>query len=136
MFNLQFILGHLGGDPEMRFTPQGTPITTFSVAANHCFNKSDGQKTRETEWFTVQTWSKLAEVCKQWLAKGALVLVLGRTKTQVWTGDDGQKHTKKIVVADRVIFVDLKNDEAEQTDLGAAEPVEVDAALVEENIPY
>jgi single-stranded DNA-binding protein len=66
-----------------------------------------------------------------YLTKGALVLVLGRTKTQVWTGDDGQKHTKKIVVADRVIFVDLKNGEAEQTDLAEPQP-----DMVESEIPF
>jgi single-strand DNA-binding protein len=132
MFNLQIVLGHLGGDPEMRYTPQGTAVTTFSVAANHSFNKSDGQKTKETEWFNVQAWNKLAEVCSEWLKKGSLVLVLGRTKTQAWNGEDGQKRSRKVVVADRVVFVDLKNGTAEQSDLGA----EVEAVPVEDSIPF
>lgn len=136
MFNMQIILGHLGGDPEMRYTPQGTPITTFSMAANHSFNKSDGQKVKETEWFSIQIWGKLAEVCKQWLGKGALVLVLGRTKTQSWTSEDGQKRSRKVIVADRVVFVDLKNGDFDQTDLGDAQPVEVEAVSLEENMPY
>ena len=118
MFNLQIILGHLGSDPEMRYTPQGMPVTSISVASNFSYSRTDGQKVKETEWFTIQAWNKLAEVCNEWLKKGALVLVLGRTKTQNWTGEDGQKHSKKVVVADKLVFVDLKNG-AEQTDLGA-----------------
>jgi single-strand DNA-binding protein len=136
MLNIQFILGHLGGDPEMRYTPQGTPVTTLSVASNYAYTKSDGQKVKETEWFSVQTWSKLAEVSNQYLKKGSLVFVIGRTKTQNWTGEDGQKHNKKIVVADKVVFVDTKNDAAEQTDLGAPAGPSSEPAAPGEDIPF
>ena len=116
MFNMQIILGHLGQEPEMRYTPAGHPVTTFPVASNFSYTK-DNQKVKETEWFTVQTWNTLAEICNQWLKKGSLVLIVGRTKTNAWNGDDGQKHTAKIVVADRVVFVDLKNGDAVQQEL-------------------
>lgn len=136
MFNQQIVLGRLGSEPEMRYTPQGTPVTTVSVAANYSFTKADGQKSKETEWFNVQAWGKLAEVCNQWLKKGSLVLVLGRTRTQTWTGEEGQKHSRRLLVADRVIFVDLKNGAAEQTDLGAAANEAGEPARDEPGIPF
>jgi single-strand DNA-binding protein len=124
MFNLQIILGNLGCEPEMRYTPQGKAVTTFSVASHFCFTRADGQAVKETEWFNVQTWSKQAEICHQYLKKGSTVLVLGRTKTESWTGEDQQKRSRKIVVADRVVFVNTRNGQAEQTDLSAAAPGE------------
>jgi len=136
MLNIQFVLGHLGSDPEMRYTPQGKPVTTFSVAANYSYTKPDGQKTKETEWFNIQAWNKLAETCNQWLKKGALVFVFGRTKTQNWTGEDGQKHSRKVVIADRVVFVDLKNGTAEQSNLGEANGATGDIAGDESDIPF
>ena len=136
MFNLQIVLGHLGNDPNMRYTPQGTPVTTLSMASNYSFTKSDGQKVKETEWFSVQVWDKTALVCNQWLKKGSLVLVLGRTKTQRWNGEDGQKHCRKVVVADKVVFVDLKNGVAEQTDLGATTGASGEPGQDESNIPF
>jgi single-strand DNA-binding protein len=136
MLNMQLILGRLGGDPEMRYTPQGTAVTTFSVAANHAYTKADGQKVKETEWFSVQTWTKLAEVCNQYLKKGSLVFVIGRTKTQNWNDEQGQKRTKKIVVADKVVFVDTRTEAAEQTDLGAAAGPSSEPAAPEEDIPF
>jgi len=136
MLNMQIILGHLGGDPEMRYTPSGAPVTTFSVASNYSYSKADGQKIKETEWFSVQSWNKLAEVCAKWLKKGALVVVIGRTKTQTWNGEDGQKHSRKIVVAERVIFVDLKDGVAEQSDLGGAGAVEGTPSSDEGDIPF
>jgi single-strand DNA-binding protein len=120
MFNFQIVLGHLGRDPEMKYTPQGTPITTFSVAANYSYAKPGGERVKDTEWFDVQAWKK-----------GSLVLITGRTKTNKWTGEDGQNHTRKVLVADRVVFVDLKNGVAEQAEMAEPQP-----AMADSEIPF
>jgi single-strand DNA-binding protein len=104
--NRIIIIGNLGGEPEMRFTPNGKPVTSFSVATNRKYTTSDGERKEETEWFTVVTWSKLAEQCNQYLSKGKLVYVEGRLRTHSWEGQDGQKRSRNEIVADRVSFLD------------------------------
>lgn len=68
--NKVMIIGHLGRDPEMRYTPSGRPVTTFTVATSRTWNTTDGERHTETEWFNVVTWGNLAEICKQYLTKG------------------------------------------------------------------
>ena len=101
------IIGNLGQEPEMRFTPSGSPVTTFSVACNREYTQ-DGEKKQEKEWFNVVTWNKQAESCNQYLSKGALVYVEGRLHTRSWDGQDGQKHYRTEVIASQVIFLDKK----------------------------
>ena len=73
--NKVMIIGHLGRDPEMRYTPSGRPVTTFSVATSRSWNTADGERRSETEWFNVVAWGSLAEICKQYLTKGQQVYV-------------------------------------------------------------
>ena len=72
------IIGHLGRDPEMRYTPSGRPVTTFTVAVSRTWNTGDGERHSETEWFNVVAWGNLAEICKQYLTKGQQVYIEGR----------------------------------------------------------
>ena len=104
--NKVMIIGNVGGDPEMRFTPGGHPVTSFGVAANWMYTTQDGERKQETEWFNVVTWNRLAEQCNQFLNKGRLVYVEGRLRTHSWEGQDGQKHYRTEVVANRVTFLD------------------------------
>ncbi|MBI2851882.1 MAG: single-stranded DNA-binding protein [Chloroflexi bacterium] len=104
--NKIIIIGNLGGEPEMRFTPNGRAVTSFSVATNWRYTTADGDRREETEWFTVVTWGKLAEQCNQFLNKGRLVYVEGRLRTHSWEGQDGQKHSRNEIVANRVSFLD------------------------------
>ena len=104
--NKVMLIGNVGKDPEMRFTPNGIPVTSFSVATNRVFNTPEGEKKQETDWFSVVTWSKLAELCNQYLTKGKLVYVEGRLQTRTWDGTDGQKHSRTEVIANQVIFLD------------------------------
>jgi single-strand DNA-binding protein len=92
--NKVMIIGRLGRDPEMRYTPSGRPVTTFSVATSRNWNTSDGEKRTETEWFNVVAWSSLAEICNQYLVKGlhrraTTIPQLGRRKwkTPFFCGD-------------------------------------------------
>jgi single-strand DNA-binding protein len=102
------VIGNVGNEPEMRFTPNGKPVTSFSVATNWVFTSPEGERRQETEWFNIVAWNRLAEQCNQFLAKGKLVYVEGRIHTRNWEGQDGQSHSRMEVIANRVIFLDRK----------------------------
>jgi len=104
--NKVMIIGNLGSEPEMRFTPGGKPVTSFSVATNRVYTTPEGERREETEWFTVVAWSKLAEQCNQFLTKGRLVYAEGRLRTHTWESQDGQKHYRTEIIANRVTFLD------------------------------
>jgi single-strand DNA-binding protein len=106
--NKVIIIGNVGNEPEMRFTPNGKPVTSFSVATNWIYTTPEGERRQETEWFNIVAWNRLAEQCNQFLAKGKLVYTEGRIHTRNWEGQDGQAHSKMEVVANRVIFLDRK----------------------------
>lgn len=107
--NKIIVIGNLGREPEMRFTPNGRPVTSFSLATNWSYTTAEGERREETEWFTVVAWGKLAEQCNQFLAKGRLVYVEGRLRTHTWDGQDGQKHSRNEIVASTVRFLDRQS---------------------------
>ena len=100
------IIGNLGSEPEMRYTPSGRPVTSFRVATNWRYTTSEGERREETDWFTVVSWGKLAEQCNQYLTKGRLVYIEGRLRMPTWEGQDGQTRARNEIVADRVKFLD------------------------------
>jgi single-strand DNA-binding protein len=104
--NKVMIIGNVGVDPEMRFTPNGNPVTSFRVATNRVYTTPNGERKQETEWFTVVAWNRLAENCNQFLTKGQRVYAEGRLHTRTWEGQDGQKHSRTEVIASRVLFLD------------------------------
>ena len=110
--NKAMIIGHLGRDPEMRYTPSGRPVTTFSVATNRSWTANDGEHHTETEWFNVVAWGNLAEVCKEHLCKGQQVYVEGRLQTRQWEDSKGCKHNSIEIVANEMIVLGkrLKNE--------------------------
>ena len=103
--NKVLIIGNLGKAPEMKYTPSGKAVTTFSVAVNRSSAGADGQRSESTEWFAVVTWEALAERCNQYLERGSQVYVEGRLQTRSWDGEDGQKHYRTEVVAHEVLFL-------------------------------
>lgn len=115
--NKVMIIGHLGRDPEMRYTPSGRPVTTFSVATSRSWNTSDGERRSDTEWFNVVSWGSLAEICKQYLSKGQQVYIEGRLQTRRWEDDDGNKRTTVEIVAKEMIMLgDRKKKPAKDED--------------------
>lgn len=114
--NKLIVIGNVGNEPEMRFTPNGKPVTSFSVATNWLYTSSEGERRQETEWFNVVAWNRLAEQCNQFLAKGRLVYVEGRIHTRNWEGQDGQPHSKIEVIASRVIFLERRGTSMVQDD--------------------
>jgi single-strand DNA-binding protein len=103
--NKVMLIGNLGRDPEMRFTPSGKPVTSFSLATNRNWVSADGERHDETEWFNVVAWGNLAEICNQHLSKGQKVYVEGRLQTRSWEDEKGQKHFRTEVVANEMIIL-------------------------------
>ena len=129
--NKVIIIGNVGSDPEMRFTPSGKPVTSFSVATNWMHTTPEGERKQETEWFNVVAWNKLAEQCNQFLGKGRLVYAEGRLRTRTWDGQDGQQHSRVEVIANRVVFLDRKavgslpEDKVDESGGAAREPDDI-----------
>jgi single-strand DNA-binding protein len=109
------IVGYLGKDPEMRYTPSGDPVTNFSVATTRKWTGSDDKQKEETTWFRVTAWRRMAETCNQYLKKGSPVLVKGRLNSdenggpRIWTDNNGNPRASHEVTATMVKFLPNKN---------------------------
>lgn len=101
--NKVMILGNVGRDPEIRYTANGSAQASFTVAANRNYQRPNGEWEKETEWFNVVTWNKLAERLSQSLQRGDRVYVEGRLHTRSWDTPEGQKRFRTEVIADRVM---------------------------------
>jgi single-strand DNA-binding protein len=139
MFHKIILVGNLGRDPEMRYTPGGQPVTSLSVASSRRFNDSSGQSVEETIWFRVSVWGKQAEVCKQYLAKGRQVLVEGRLVCdratggpRVFTRQDGTTGASFEISAETVRFLGQRGQNAAE---GEA-PAGAAPSTAEEEIPF
>jgi len=112
--NKVMLTGRLGADPEMRFTPQGTAVTTFRVASNRPWKSGDGVPHEDTEWFRIVAWDKLAEICNEYLKKGTRVYIEGRLQTRSWDDrDTGEKrYITEVVAQDMIILTPKGQDEA------------------------
>lgn len=108
--NKIMIIGRLGRDPEMRYTPSGKPVTSFTVATSRTWNTSEGERRVETEWFNVVAWGNLAEICKQHLSKGQQVYIEGRLQTRNWDDSEGTKHTSIEIVANEMIMLSERRE--------------------------
>lgn len=109
--NKVMLIGRLGRNPEMRYTPTGKPVTSFSIATNRAWVTADGERREATEWFNVVAWRELAEICHKYLSKGSKVYIEGRLQTRGWETPDGQKHYRTEVVADEMIMLDPRPDD-------------------------
>lgn len=103
--NRVMLIGHLGRDPEMRTTPSGRPVTTFSLVTSRAWHSAAGERHEETDWFNVVAWGSLAEICQEHLRKGQRVLVEGRLQTRRWDDAEGRKHQSVEVVAREMIIL-------------------------------
>ncbi|PIP49203.1 MAG: single-stranded DNA-binding protein [Chloroflexi bacterium CG23_combo_of_CG06-09_8_20_14_all_45_10] len=124
--NKVILIGYLGSDPEMRFTPDGKAVTSFRMATSRRYTTSAGESREETDWFRITVWGKQAEQCNQFLSKGRRVYVDGRFHARNWQGQDGQMHTSLEVTADCVRFLDRK----------ALAPLPEEGELEPEDLPF
>lgn len=90
--NKVLLIGRLGRDPEIRYTPSGTPICTFSIATSSDYKDKEGKVIKQTDWHNITTFGKLAEICGEWLKKGSQVYIEGQNKMRTWTDKQNQKH--------------------------------------------
>lgn len=103
--NKVILLGRLGQNPEVRYTPSGAPVANFSVATNEAWTDKSGQKQERTEWHKVVVWGKLAELCNQYLTKGRQVYVEGRLQTRQWQDKENQTRYTTEIQAQTVQFI-------------------------------
>jgi single-strand DNA-binding protein len=101
--NKVMIIGWVDGDFEMRYTPSGRPVTSFSVATSRTWTSSEGDPHEETEWFNVVAWGSLADLCSEKLMRGQQVYIEGRLQTRGWEDSNGRKHYRTEVVAHEMI---------------------------------
>lgn len=109
--NKVMLIGHIGKDPELRYTKKGTPVTNLSIATNYSFKSESGSPEEHTEWHNVVVWGKQAEVCQQFLSKGRLVYAEGRLTTREWNDNSGNLKKTKDIMASTVRFLDSKKKE-------------------------
>lgn len=133
-FNQVIIMGNVTRDPELKFIPSGTAVTTLGVATNRAWKTPEGEKKEEVEFHDVVLWGKLAELANQYLKKGNGVFIVGRLKTRNWDGQDGVKRFKTEIVASEMSFVGGPNAGAHQPEISAPkeEVKELETAAVGE----
>ncbi|WP_423224099.1 single-stranded DNA-binding protein [Candidatus Amarolinea aalborgensis] len=111
--NKVMIIGQIGHDPDMRYTPSGKPVTSFSVTVTRTWVTAEGERREATEWFNVVAWGNLAEICNQYLRKGRRVYVEGHLQTRSWEDQSGQKHFRTELVANEMIMLDSRPGSSE-----------------------
>lgn len=117
MYHTIIIAGNVGKDPEMRYTPSGQAVTSFSVATNRQYTTGNGEQVKETIWFRISTWGKTAEICNQYVKKGSKVLIEGRLTPdkntggpRIWTKQDGSAGASFEVTANTVRFLSSRGE--------------------------
>ena len=108
--NKVILIGNLGGDPTVRFTPTGTAVANFNIATTERFTNKSGEKEERTEWHRIVAWGKLAEICQQYLKKGKQVYIEGRLQTRQWEDQQGQKRTSTEIVANNMQMLGRAGD--------------------------
>jgi single-strand DNA-binding protein len=132
--NKVILIGHLGKDPELKFTPSGQPVANFSVATSEKWTGKDGNPGEKTEWHRIVVWGKTAENCKQYLFKGSAVYLEGKLQTREWENKEGQKQRTTEIVAHSVQF--LGGGKTKKTDEVSAEDVKEIFGADESDIPF
>ena len=130
--NKVILIGHLGADPELRYTPNGTPVANFRIATTERWINKQGERMESTEWHRIVAWGKLGEFCGQYLNKGKQVYIEGRLRTRSWEDKDGKKQWTTEIIAQRLqLLGKLERPSTPPEELAAPEEVPT-----EEDIPF
>lgn len=139
MVNRVILVGHLGRDPEMRYTTSGVPVTNFSLATDESWTHN-GEKQKRTEWHNIVVWNKLAEICNQYLTKGQLIYIEGRLQTREWDDRDGNKRRTTEVVASGMRMLGRRGENGDREPVGVTPSGESNAPLevgiTDDDIPF
>jgi single-strand DNA-binding protein len=119
MVNKALLIGRLGADPEVRYTPDGTMVTNFRLATDLQWKDKNGEKLQRTEWHRIVAYGKLAEICSNYLSKGKLIFIEGRIQTRSWEDKDGVKRSTTEIVAANMQMLDSKGQMRSQDTAGA-----------------
>jgi len=143
--NKIMLIGHLGKDPEIRYTPDGAPVATFSLATSENWTDKSGNRQEHTEWHTIVAWSRLADLAKKYLSKGRQVYVEGRIRSREWTDRDGNKRRTTEVIASQMVLLgsrpqgaDAAAQSVDSASRSAVEPDQAfgDAGITDNDIPF
>ncbi len=135
--NKVILIGNLGGDPEVRYSTTGTPVTTFRIATNENWTTRDGQRETRTEWHRIVAFGKLGEICAEYLTKGKQVYVEGRLRTRSWEDRDGNKRWTTEVVATNVVMLGAAGEQVREEAIPESLPEEeISPPPEEDDIPF
>lgn len=137
MVNKVILIGRLGKDPEVRYTPDGTMVTNFNLATDEQRKDKNGEKIQKTEWHKIVTWGKLAEICGNYLVKGKLVYVEGRIQTRSWEDKEGVKRYTTEIIASNMQMLDSKGQNKTEASSFDADSVNVnDGGEPLDDVPF
>src|SRR6266404_125585 len=130
--NKVILIGRLGRDPELKYTPSGVPVAKFSIATDESFKDRTGEQQKRTEWHNIVAWNKLAEICGEYLTKGKQVYIEGRIQSRQWEDQSGNKRTSYDIVAQQMTMLGSKSD-AERSSAGEPKVASASASAPAEN---
>jgi len=143
--NKIMLIGNLGKDPEVRYTPDGTPVANFSLATSENWTDKSGSRQEHTEWHLIVAWNRLADLCKKYLSKGRQVYIEGRIRTREWNDREGNKRRTTEVIATQIVLLGSRTQSAD----AGAQPMEtatrtstepddsiMDSGITDNDIPF
>ncbi len=131
--NRVILIGNLTRDPELKYTPNGSPVANFGIAVNRNYTNKQGEKISDVDFFNVVAWAKLAELCGEYIRKGSPVAIEGRLTSRSWENNEGQKRTTVEVVAENVQFLGKSGGGERPAEVGVTESAEIN---LDEDIPF
>jgi single-strand DNA-binding protein len=144
--NKIMLIGHLGKDPEIRYTPDGSPVATFSLATSENWTDKSGNRQEHTEWHTIVAWTRLADLAKRFLSKGRQVYIEGKIRSREWNDKDGNKRRTTEVIASQMVLLGSRPqgtdagiqsmDSSAKTASDSSEPQFGDAGIADSDIPF
>src|SRR5713226_798120 len=132
--NKVILIGRLGKDPEVKYTPSGAPVAKFSLATDEVFKDRNGEMQKHTEWHNIVAWNKLAEICGEYLTKGKQVYIEGRIRSRQWEDQDKNKRTAYEIIAFQMTMLGSKSD-SERSSMSTPRAAAASAGAPEENTP-
>lgn len=134
--NKAILIGNLGADPEIKYTPSGTAVANFSLATHEQWTNKDGEKGERTEWHRIVAWGRLGEICGEYLKKGSPVYIEGRIQTRSWEDRDGNKRYTTEIVAQAMQMLGSARKDGQARSSEERYPVEEPISIPDDDIPF
>ncbi len=135
-YNKIILVGHIGRDPEIRYTPDGKPVASISLATTEFMTKPNGEREDRTQWHTITAWNKLAEFAEKYLKKGMQIMVEGKLRYDSWTAKDGTKRKTAKIYADKIILIGKRDRNDYQSNDSFNEPDNDFSNPSDDDIPF